>query len=126
MRSLTLLIRNAAQAAEMQTPLNIEGARKEFGVPEGQEVPEPLLLLHYAQGCHRAVEMSEVHSELNLYGTGQEIGCDPTGLSPIEMEEALWRHYQEYHPEVPFDRSLLPRMAAIVEEALQVKSEDSL
>ncbi|MFA6411024.1 MAG: hypothetical protein WCW26_05635 [Candidatus Buchananbacteria bacterium] len=125
MNGIALLIRNAVQAAEMHTALNIQGAREEFHIPGDQEVPKHLLLIHYAKGCERAAQMGDVHSDLNVFATGEEICCDPTTLTPSEMEAALWSHYQKYHPEVPFDRSLLPRMAEIVEEALQAKSEDS-
>ena len=113
--NISLLVRNAIQLAEMRTPLNIRGTREEFDIPPNQEVPEALLLLHYAQGCQRAKEVGEVHGSENVWGTGEKNGCDPTSLPPDEMEQALWEHYRSHHPEVPpLDPELLPVIREIV------------
>jgi len=112
---MALLIKNAAQLAEMHTSLNIHGTREEFGIPPDQEVPEALLLLHYALGCKRAEQVRAVHGPENVWDTGVENDCDPTALPPEEMEKALWRHYQQSHPEVPpLDPALLPVIREIV------------
>ena len=119
-KTMQLLIKKAVQAAEIRTPLNIEGTRKKFCLEDDAEIPEALLLLHYAKGCPRAKEVGEVHSPENLWATGEEIGCDPTDLSPEEMEQAIWDHYCKYHPEVVhFDGNLLPTMRRILSEALE-------
>ena len=83
------------QSTEVDSPLNEQGAGEEFHRPPDRNDR----WLHYIH-VGRAAAMQNIHSQLNLWATGERLGLDPLTLSVEQREAELqktYRLWKEHH-----------------------------